>query len=90
MSVPYCGLGASMCRVSPHQCVCFSPPAADTLAEAEDGGECRPLDASGYSGDHDASPKPAARAKDKRPIRSETQRDGERVELALYPQGHEF
>ncbi|XP_037087569.1 zinc finger protein 558-like [Pollicipes pollicipes] len=29
----------------------------------------RPLDASGYSGDHDASPKLAVRAKDKRPTR---------------------
>ncbi|XP_043209976.1 PRKC apoptosis WT1 regulator protein-like isoform X3 [Amphibalanus amphitrite] len=45
--------------------------AAEAVAEQEDGAEAagRPLDVSGYSGDHDASPKPSARAKDKRPAR---------------------
>ncbi|XP_043209973.1 PRKC apoptosis WT1 regulator protein-like isoform X1 [Amphibalanus amphitrite] len=44
---------------------------AEAVAEQEDGAEAagRPLDVSGYSGDHDASPKPSARAKDKRPAR---------------------
>lgn len=62
--------------------------AADPVAEADDaGGEPRPLDASGYSGDHDASPKPVSRAKDKRPIRpshpnkGKQQRDRDRRKL---------
>ncbi|XP_043195845.1 PRKC apoptosis WT1 regulator protein-like [Amphibalanus amphitrite] len=61
--------------------------AADPVAEAEDAGEPRPLDISGYSGDHDASPKPAARAKDKRPVRpshpnkGKQQRDRDRRKL---------
>ncbi|XP_043210716.1 PRKC apoptosis WT1 regulator protein-like isoform X4 [Amphibalanus amphitrite] len=43
----------------------------EAVAEQEDGAEAagRPLDVSSYSGDHDASPKPSARAKDKRPAR---------------------
>ncbi|XP_037070159.1 PRKC apoptosis WT1 regulator protein-like [Pollicipes pollicipes] len=43
--------------------------AAETVAEADDAVETRPPDAAGYAGDHDASPKPAGRAKDKRPTR---------------------
>ncbi|XP_043210721.1 PRKC apoptosis WT1 regulator protein-like isoform X7 [Amphibalanus amphitrite] len=45
--------------------------AGEAVAEQEDGAEAagRPLDVSSYSGDHDASPKPSARAKDKRPAR---------------------
>ena len=58
-------------RVHRMTCDCVRcDPAADPVAEAEDAGEPRPLDVSGYSGDHDASPKPTARAKDKRPTRS--------------------